>query len=270
MCGLCLCVNEGTSQPAPPRPPPSHCICMRSLCMLLRLLNEPLALTETVPWPLRKIVTICGRNERKTEKRVQTTFCPSHFKMNVTVRNGEFKPIVTWLSSICARVSTVFGSSPHMASVAIPTAHHCHWQPPPASWQAGRLTFSAGTNMERPSLWLTSKLCLASSGRTRGEMEQLVLMKQLQDTNYYVNVLLLSSATANSLLHLEVQRLLHTCVWVSVCVRACSFQLGEKTDIFHQAALCFTGMCWNVKRATKRRLLSLNVRYINSHNAQRK
>lgn len=35
-------------------------------------------------------------------------------------------------------------------------------------------------------------------------MEQLVLMKQLQDTNYYVNVLLLSSA-ANCLLHLEVQ-----------------------------------------------------------------
>lgn len=47
-------------------------------------------------------------------------------------------------------------------------------------------------------------------------MEQLVLMKQLQDTNYYVNVLLLSSATANSLLYLEVQSL--PCVSVHVCV----------------------------------------------------
>lgn len=44
-------------------------------------------------------------------------------------------------------------------------------------------------------------------------MEQLVLMKQLQDTNYYVNVLLLSSATANSLLHLEVQSLPCVCVF---------------------------------------------------------
>lgn len=59
-------------------------------------------------------------------------------------------------------------------------------------------------------------------------MEQLVLMKQLQDTNYYVNVLLLSSATANSLLHLEVQSL--PCVSVHVCVF--SFQLGGKMDIF--------------------------------------
>lgn len=40
-------------------------------------------------------------------------------------------------------------------------------------------------------------------------MEQLVLMKQLQDTNYYVNVCLLSSATVNSLLHLEVW----CCAW---------------------------------------------------------
>lgn len=79
-----------------------------------------------------------------------------------------------------------------------------------------RQTSWAGTDVDRPSLWLTSKLCLASSGRTRGEMEQLVLMKQLQDTNYYVNVLLLSSATANSLLHLEVQSL--PCVSVHVCV----------------------------------------------------
>lgn len=38
-------------------------------------------------------------------------------------------------------------------------------------------------------------------------MEQLVLMKQLQDTNYYVNVLLLSSAAANSHSHPEVQSL---------------------------------------------------------------
>lgn len=67
----------------------------------------------------------------------------------------------------------------------------------------------------RASFWLTSKLCLVSSGRTRGEMEQLVLMKQLQDTNYYVNVLLLSSAAANSLVHLEVQSL--------PCVRVCVF-----------------------------------------------
>lgn len=54
-----------------------------------------------------------------------------------------------------------------------------------------------------PSLWLPSKF-RSSSGKTGGEMEQLVLMKQLQDTNYYVNVCLLSSGTANSLLHLEV------------------------------------------------------------------
>ena len=60
-------------------------------------------------------------------------------------------------------------------------------------------------------------------------MEQLVLMKQLQDTNYYVNVLLLSSATANSLLHLEVQSLLCVCVCVCVCVF--SFQLGGKMDV---------------------------------------
>lgn len=53
------------------------------------------------------------------------------------------------------------------------------------------------------SHWLSSKFSF-SSGKTRGEMEQLVLMKQLQDTNYYVNVCLLSSATVNSLLHLEV------------------------------------------------------------------
>lgn len=58
------------------------------------------------------------------------------------------------------------------------------------------------------SHWLSSKFSF-SSGKTRGEMEQLVLMKQLQDTNYYVNVCLLSSATVNSLLHLEVW----CCAW---------------------------------------------------------
>lgn len=60
-------------------------------------------------------------------------------------------------------------------------------------------------------------------------MEQLVLMKQLQDTNYYVNVLLLSSATANSLLHLEVQS---PAVCVCLCVCVFSFQLGGKMDVF--------------------------------------
>lgn len=63
--------------------------------------------------------------------------------------------------------------------------------------------FSAPVTTWMSSHWLSSKFSF-SSGKTRGEMEQLVLMKQLQDTNYYVNVCLLSSATVNSLLHLEV------------------------------------------------------------------
>lgn len=107
-----------------------------------------------------------------------------------------------------ARTPPVVILSPHMAGVAAPAiAADSH-----SGFPVSRQTSWAGTNVDRPSLWLTSKLCLASSGRTRGEMEQLVLMKQLQDTNYYVNVLLLSSATANSLLHLEVQSLPCVCV----------------------------------------------------------
>ncbi len=60
----------------------------------------------------------------------------------------------------------------------------------------------SGDNMA--ALPLAAVQIRSSSGKTGGEMEQLVLMKQLQDTNYYVNVCLLSSGTANSLLHLEV------------------------------------------------------------------
>lgn len=63
--------------------------------------------------------------------------------------------------------------------------------------------FSAPVTTWMSSHWLSSKFSF-SSGKTWREMEQLVLMKQLQDTNYYVNVCLLSSATVNSLLHLEV------------------------------------------------------------------
>lgn len=107
-------------------------------------------------------------------------------------------------------------ASPPRVCFAVPAAMPAAAADILPGFPVSRQTSWAGTDVDRPSLWLTSKLCLASSGRTRGEMEQLVLMKQLQDTNYYVNVLLLSSATANSLLHLEVQSL--PCVSVHVCV----------------------------------------------------
>lgn len=104
-------------------------------------------------------------------------------------------------------------------------------------------------------------------------MEQLVLMKQLQDTNYYVNVLLLSSASANSLLHLEVHAArvrapacVHTCA--RACVRVGCW--GGDGHFSIGGGVYGTSVLKCKKGATKRRLLSLNVRYINSHNAQRK
>lgn len=96
------------------------------------------------------------------------------------------------------------------------------------------------------SHWLSSKFSF-SSGKTRGEMEQLVLMKQLQDTNYYVNVCLLSSATVNSLLHLEV--------WCCACFFSLSppfflfFSLSEE-NIFN--GIPSVGMQLTKKTKTKK------------------
>lgn len=79
------------------------------------------------------------------------------------------------------------------------------------------------------SHWLSSKFSF-SSGKTRGEMEQLVLMKQLQDTNYYVNVCLLSSATVNSLLHLEV--------WCCACFFFFPFFFSVGREHFQWNTIC--------------------------------
>lgn len=74
-------------------------------------------------------------------------------------------------------------------------------------------------------------------------MEQLVLMKQLQDTNYYVNVCLLSSATVNSLLHLEVW----CCAWVFF-FSLLSFSVGR--EHFQWNAICRNAA--NKKQGTQR------------------
>lgn len=107
------------------------------------------------------------------------------------------------------------------------------------------------------SHWLSSKFSF-SSGKTRGEMEQLVLMKQLQDTNYYVNVCLLSSATVNSLLHLEV--------WCCACFFFFSFFFLQEENIFN--GIPSVGMQLTKNKRHKETVpLTQYVRYIYSHNA---